>query len=164
MIVIENGSGVVGANSYATTDDLITYAEARNITLPTDTKQLEALLIQAMDYLATKKFKGEQVTELPFPRTGIGCDNAIPKNVIKAQIVLAISAINTPLLADKTPQNSQQVASQQVGSVKVTYHDSKNKQGSDGPVFTQAESLLSDFYDSSKSGLGGVGVAFLTRS
>lgn len=163
MLIIENGTGVTGAESYATALELRGYANKRGKTaiVSLDDTGLEALLVQAMDYITAQSFKGVAVTALPFPRSGIGFDNVIPPKVKQAQMVLAISAHTTPLMGDKTPDNTAQVASKAVGSVSISYHDSKGKTGANKPIFTHADNLLSDFYDNNQSAFG---VAFLQRS
>ena len=50
-LIIEDGSIVSGANSYAAHTDLADYAALRDVALTTDQGEREALLVKAMDAL-----------------------------------------------------------------------------------------------------------------
>lgn len=96
-IIIEDGSIVPGANSYASETELTAYATQRGITL---SGGAEALLIQSMDYAETQSFQGSRVIatqSLQWPRNGVYIDgflvanNEIPAQLKTAQIVTAIA-------------------------------------------------------------------------
>ncbi len=73
-IVVEDGTLVSGANSYISEAELTTYATDRGVTI-SGTNNI--LLIQAMDYLESKNFKGDKYTStqsLVFPRIGLDID------------------------------------------------------------------------------------------
>ena len=53
-LIVEDGTGVTNANSYADLATIRAYAEARQVTLPAD-PNLEAMVFKAMDYLEGKK-------------------------------------------------------------------------------------------------------------
>jgi hypothetical protein len=53
-LIVEDGTGVTGANSYADLATIRAYAEARQVTLPAD-PNLEAMVFKGMDYLEGKK-------------------------------------------------------------------------------------------------------------
>ena len=62
-IVVEDGSGKTDSNSYIDEAGLTTYATDRGITLTAaDDAAKAALLIQAMDYIEQKNFKGLELT------------------------------------------------------------------------------------------------------
>ena len=116
QLVIEDGSVVVGANSFATDAEFKTYANIRNFDVPATQPDREALLVLAMDYLFSKEnsFKGCRVSatqELVYPRSGV-CTNgfniasdAIPSSLKKAQMELAVQANESSLLISGTTQN-----------------------------------------------------------
>ena len=96
-IVIEDGSNVPGANSYATEAQLSAYATARGLSF---TAVASVLLITAMDYLESLDFIGSKanfVQPLQWPRLGVQLDgyliasNVIPKELIEAQIELSLA-------------------------------------------------------------------------
>jgi hypothetical protein len=99
-IIVEDGSVVTGANSYATEAELTAYATARGITL---TIGAELLLIKAMDWIEIQKYKGDQIDceqVLEWPRynviTRIGCNtasDAIPRQ-LKQQLLYVATGID----------------------------------------------------------------------
>lgn len=125
-IVVEDGSIVTGANSYATTAELSAFATARNVTLSGD-YTTEQLLIIAMDYIESLAYKGMKVRSdqpLQWPRVDVIIDGSyfnsddIPNQLKNGlmQTALAIDAGNSP----------QQVAPrktirEKVGELEVQY-------------------------------------------
>lgn len=96
-IVVEDGSIVSGANSYATEAELQAYADARGITVA---GQTDEDLLKAMDYLETQPFIGRKSTQaqpLQWPRTGVIIDgysyeaSNLPAELKEALLVIAIS-------------------------------------------------------------------------
>lgn len=153
-IVVEDGSGVAGANSYVSVADARTYAENRGITLPTDDDELAAMLIQASDYLEAQecRYQGDRTSStqaLAWPRTGVelnGDDfppNAIPKSLIGAQVQLAI-AINAGF--DLQPNISPQdyVTREKVGPIETEYADPVAV--GIMPTFTAVNALLAPLF------------------
>ncbi|MBD2799499.1 DnaT-like ssDNA-binding protein [Xenorhabdus szentirmaii] len=134
-------------NSYASVEDLKQFAVQRGYTLPDDSV-LPSLLFQAMDYLATKRWKGNRTNKnqsLAFPRKGIYVDgelvpdDAIPLPLTHAQCRLAIDSLEH----DLTPTVGGEVLSESVsGAVSVTYAEGTN---SGSPNITWFNSMLRDF-------------------
>ena len=106
-LVIEDGTLVAGANSFATRAEIIAYAAARGVTLA-DEESTDFLAVQAIDYIWSQCLKGELVAEnqtTPFPRTGLVCgdtaedyEHSIPPAVKTAQLQLALDAGNGIIL------------------------------------------------------------------
>ena len=129
QLIIEDGSIVTDANSFATDDELKAYASLEGASVPATQPDREALLILAMKYIAKKEgsFSGcrtNSTQELPFPRYG-SCVNgfsiaytAIHKNVKKAQMELALQAANSELFINSQNQNVQ---SEKLGDLEVSY-------------------------------------------
>jgi hypothetical protein len=106
-LIIEDGSIVDGAQSYAAASDLVTYAGLRDEDLTAVEAEQEALLIKAMDALAGRCWKGERVSDdqdLAWPRYGVYRDNQllpsdeIPRELFYGQMALAMGAIDSDLM------------------------------------------------------------------
>lgn len=123
-----------GVNSYASEEDLASFAELRGIELP---EKLSPLLIKAMDYLEGLDWAGaksEPRQPLAWPRVNVILDghdlpsDEIPRPVITAQCMLAVEAIDGDLLAST---REAAVKTERVeGAVTMTYAVA------DGEVFT----------------------------
>lgn len=123
-IIVENGTAVVGANSYVTAAELTTYATDRGVTISGTN---EILLIEAMDYIESLDFKGDKWTHdqsLIWPRINVLIDgwyqdvDNIPTQLKDAQmeVALAIDAGNGPLV--DLPRNTVR---ERVGEIEVEY-------------------------------------------
>jgi hypothetical protein len=123
-IVIEDGSNVAGANSYATAAQLTAYAAERGVTV---TGVSDVLLIQAMDALEDKNFIGTKANfdqPLQWPRLGVQIDgysiasNVIPDDLISSQIEIAIAIDGgTNPLANQ----SRETLREKIGDIEVEY-------------------------------------------
>lgn len=123
-VIVEDGSLVPNANSYASEANLIAFAAARNITLvgnPT------TLLILAMDYIDILVYKGTKRSRdqtLQWPRFGVYIDGYpidatfMPPMLLNGQMqtALAIDANNSPqqIIDRKTDK-------EKVGDLEVDY-------------------------------------------
>jgi hypothetical protein len=135
QLIIEDGSVVADANSFATDEQFKTYANLRNFDVPATQPDREALLIQAMDYLFSKEslMQGCRVSinqELPYPRSGVCYNNFsvastdIPKALLNAQMELAIQSNESSLLKTGTVQNI--AGFEVVGAYKEDYFSGGN--------------------------------------
>jgi hypothetical protein len=126
-IIVEDGTGVTGANSYVSEATLTTYATARGTTIPTADREM--YLILAMDYLESLQFIGIKKFPTPtqilqWPRYDVVIDtyyvtaNTLPPELIKVQceIALAIYNGNNPL-----QDRPRHVISEKVGTIEVHY-------------------------------------------
>lgn len=105
-LIIEDGSGVTGANSYIDAAGARAYATARGVTLDPSDAVVEAQLINAMDYLEGLNYKGSPVSvtqalEWPRKNTVYAFDpttpfpsNQIPVSLVDAQCQLVIEQAN----------------------------------------------------------------------
>lgn len=104
MLIVEDGTVVTGAQTYASEAYLDAYAAARGYTL---IGTEDVLLIQAMDYLEAQYFIGLKynfLQPLMWPRTNVVIDNwwqpvhTLPQLLLDAQcaIALAIDAGESP--------------------------------------------------------------------
>ncbi|MCW2095329.1 UNVERIFIED_ORG: hypothetical protein M2382_001848 [Enterobacter sp. BIGb0239] len=123
-----------GANSYASEEDLLSFAGLRGIVLP---EKFSPLLIKAMDYLEGLEWVGSKAKPrqpLAWPRLNVVLDghdlppDELPQEVITAQCMLAVEAIDGDLLAST---REAAVKTERVeGAVTMTYAVA------DGEVFT----------------------------
>jgi hypothetical protein len=104
-LVIEDGTGVANATSFATLAEMRAYGLARGVALPTDDAELEVLAVKAVDYIKSRRadFGGNRLTDtqaLPFPRTNqsvndvIVADGEIPQEVIDLQCGIVLELNN----------------------------------------------------------------------
>lgn len=159
-LIIEDGTGVVGANSYIDAATARAYADARGLTLPAADAEVERLLVKAMDFI--ESFRGEfqgiktSVDQaLQWPRRGALLDgypideDAIPTVLASAQAQLAADANLQDLMPIGT---GKEVVMEKVDVVQVQYAETGD--ANPQPIFTKAEALLKPLL---KSGLfGGV--------
>lgn len=147
-IVVEDGSIVAGANSYASVSDLEEYASARGITLGNTSEENEVLLIKAMDWMEAKygqRWQGERVNldqPLAWPRTGVWVDNIhqdidqIPRNLFYGQLAAAVEANSQDLQENRGPA----VKRRKVGELEVEYTNEGKRL--DVSAFSKPEALL----------------------
>ena len=161
QLIIEDGTGVTGANSLATDLELRSYAGLRGVTLPATQPDRERLLVLAMDWLLSQEgsLKGSRTHQgqsLPYPRTDIRIYNqevasdTVPIQSKTAQIEAAIAWITQPLLVNKSIQD-----------VKKTKLDVLEKEFFEGGNWSvvrieSAMTALSPLMISSGFGLGSV--------
>ena len=98
MLIIENGSIVAGADSYATAAELVTYAANYGLTIPGTEAEQEALLRRAYLQMNTLPWKGWAVNRDQtgaWPRYGVLSNgyelpsDAIPRQVKQCQMAMA---------------------------------------------------------------------------
>lgn len=102
MIIVEDGTHVVGANSYVSVEELEQYARLRGIDLPEEDEEKEVLLIRAMDYIESyaTRFQGELHRfdqTLAWPRWN-GTQINPPVTLKKAQMILAVASMKIELM------------------------------------------------------------------
>lgn len=149
-LVIEDGSLVDSANSYATVAQARDYALARGVTLSATDSVVEALLIKAADFLEglEAKFKGSRVDPeqaLAWPRDEVFLFSSdtklpiteIPTLLIKAQCQLAVDAV----AIDLQPSGSgREVIRRKVDVIETEY--AKTGSNTAQPELTKAMSIL----------------------
>lgn len=146
MIIVEDGTIVSGANSYASVDDFKTYADLRGVTYGTDAA-IEILLIKAMDVIESKAdlFKGDKQTSaqaLQWPRYNVYIDGfystGIPKQLIYGQLALAVESA-TQDLQPTIGQGTQKRV--KVDVIEVEYEGARQTS-----IFSKAEAHLTALY------------------
>lgn len=162
-LVIEDGTIVSGANSYATLAELVDFANLRGYTIPSDPADQEVLMTKAMDFLESLRYYGTKVSpstqELAYPRECVYIDgelfpdNDVPKNLVKAQCALAVIANTIELLPNLAAGSKGIILSESVfGAVSRSYAASTSSQRA--PHLPLVNSLLYQICEWMPGGLG----------
>lgn len=150
MIVIEDGSGVVDANSYVTVSEYRGYATSRGVTLPVSDDACEPQLIQAMDYLEIQPWAGYPTypdQALAWPRSGVYiygseiADDAIPGKIKFAQMQLAMQ-VNAGVELMPTVVGGSGIKREKVGPLETEYDTSNVGMM---PYFASVSALLAPY-------------------
>lgn len=159
-LIIEDGTIVENANSFATVAECRAFADARGLELPTADTDVEHLLVKAADFLFSLEgdFQGtrEHVDqELPFPRDNVwlfskDISGTIPKILKQAQCRLAFDASENELL----PTGSgRAVKKEKVGPLETEYQDDMVSNAQ--VQLTAALTILEPLFKSSSNAAGG---------
>jgi len=169
---IEDGTGKSNSNSYVTVAQAREYAQARGVVLPAEEPAVEALLIQAMDYLEAQRsrYQGRKTwpvgtvahpaaQALQWPRTGviIDCDYALPDNVIptelkNAQMQLGMEVFSGLVLMPSS--DGRVVKREKVDVIETEYMTGQDlgAGGSMGPSFPAVDALLEPLFNACGGG------------
>lgn len=155
-LIVEDGSNVPDANSYADITTLRKYADDRGLDLPDDDDELARMCIVAMDYIEALEYrmKGCRTYDdqsLSWPRKGVcvNCkplpDNAIPKNLVAALCQLTVDA--TALGGTLTPTQTEYAIRQEIiGPMSTTYAvNTVNGSGAFVPQYTKFDQFMRPF-------------------
>lgn len=149
-LIVEDGTGVANADSYTSVGTARTYALKRGITLSAVDATLEVYLTKALDYLETlaDRYKGTKVADtnaLQWPRKDVIIDgvnlatNVIPKNLIGAQIMLAV-AVQGGLELLPTVDGTPFIIEDTTGPLTTKYSEKITVSGV--PIVRSADALL----------------------
>ena len=98
-LIVEDGSGVKGADSYISLADFRTFADGANFTAPADDTIAEGWLRRAAFAMGQMQWKGSQVDAdqaLAWPRSGVYVngellsESSIPRGIVYGQAMLAL--------------------------------------------------------------------------
>lgn len=151
-LIVEDGSGVAGANSYVSVADAKVWAGARGLTLPSADADIEKLIVKAMDLVESyrSRFSGSKTDSaqaLQWPRTGASLDGAeldddvIPTELKSAVYQLAFEAQSTDL---QPTGSGQEVLREKVDVIETEY--AKRGSGSVTPQFNKAMAFLEPLF------------------
>jgi hypothetical protein len=134
-LVIEDGSNVDGANSYATRAEIIAYAALRGVTIA-DADASDVFGIKAMDYIESQDFKGtptygvvgvEQFTQFPRDNISIGCvalaSDEIPVAIVQAQCEAATLVSQGIELNVNRSADDQAIKRDKTGPLETEYFE-----------------------------------------
>lgn len=148
-LTIEDGTGVAGADSFASVAEARAFAAARGLTLPADDADVEPLLVKAADFILglENQMRGDRTTStqrLPFPRYDVVLPGGynlnpyeIPAQVKEAQMRLAVDANSNDLNPNGT---GQEVIRKKVGPLETQYAEKGSTTVT--PEFNAAMDLL----------------------
>jgi hypothetical protein len=150
-LIVEDGTGVAGAISYASVEDARAYAAERGLVLPVDDAAVEVLLVRACDYLESleSQYKGVRTTPgtqaLAWPRSLVflfgnatSIDDAlIPTRLRQAQCQAAFDLQTADPQATGT---GREVLSETIGPLSTTY--AKRGTAAVRPVLTKVLDML----------------------
>lgn len=130
-LIVEDGSIVLGANSYVSVAEIRAYCEGRGITLPADEADVETMAILAFDYLESfrSRYQGQPTTvnqRTAWPRTGVVIESySLPSNEIPWQLKQAqCQATGEALETDLMPNAALAVKKEKVDVIEVEYQQS----------------------------------------
>jgi len=160
-IVIEDGTVVYNANSYASVQETVTYAAVHNVSIGSNSDTIIKQLVVAADYIDNKEqaFQGKRVDPaqmLCWPRTGVSLFDedvssiTIPHRVKQAQMELVLAqAQNVTLTPAGTRSNVKR--ERITRDFEIEFFNS-----SDTPKLTTVDRLLRPLYSSRGLGLQAV--------
>lgn len=150
-LIVEDGTGVVDANSYNTLQELRDYATLRGVTLPTDAA-LTAFAVIATDYLESfgDRFVGTLTNvdqALSWPRSNVlksdGSPfptNSIPKALKFAQCQLCVEQNNGIVIMPSVDNTGGFVIREKIDTIETMY--SQKVVPSTQPYLPLVDSLL----------------------
>lgn len=156
-LVIEDGTGVAGANSYITVAEAREFADLRSLFLPVSDADVEALIIKAFDYLEGLDYKGEPASPpqaAEFPRRNLYIqgilfsESSIPFKLKQAQCQLTVEANSTELLPTG---DGREVVKEKVDVIEVEYAEKGISVAR--PTFTAVNNFLKDLIRRGSGGL-----------
>lgn len=161
-LIVEDGSGVAGANSYVTVAEVRAWAGARGLTLPAGDSTVEQLILKAMDLVESfrARFTGSKTDAaqaLQWPRTNASLDGAeLEDDVIPAELKSAVFQLTVEAQStDLQPTGSgQEVLREKIDVIETEY--AKRGSGSVTPQFNKAMAFLEPLFKS-----GGLGIQTL---
>jgi hypothetical protein len=164
-LVIEDGTGKADAQTYVDAAAARAYALARGVVLSATDGDVEAQLVQAADYLESKRAEYQGVKTFPgvqalqFPRTGVVLDcvedvpvDAIPSVLIAAQCQLCIELATG---GDVMPSSDGRVVKRTKVDVIEKEFFSGTENGLSGvpsPTFPKVDALLAPLFNACGSG------------
>lgn len=158
-LIVEDGSIVPGANSYASKEQVDDFLENEGIVPPTNVYYLASKAAYRLDgkysWLGRKVSK---IQPMQWPRTGLGpCNIDIAMNVIPPQLIRAQLYFLADMLSNETEEGvrgDQALRRKKVGNLEIEFFDSKSGvTGSSSDWITDARELVADL----------IGAMFKTR-
>lgn len=150
-LIVENGTGLAGADAYGSLASFETWAEGRNrVTSAFSDEAKEAALREGFQYINTaRRYKGVALTLAQageFPRSGLvdwnGRDvTGVPNRVMWANFELAWSRLSSASDLYQDADRGGRVASESVGSIAVSYF----ADAPSGKTFMAAMKLLDPY-------------------
>lgn len=149
-LIVEDGSGIANANTYADLEFIREYASLRGVELSDDDAVLEPVVFRVMDFIESRDFGGRRVfiDGLSFPRAGLAIDgvdipaDAIPLGLKRAEAQLVIDVSITGVDLMPSANAAPMVKREKVGPLETEYF---GPDGVGGPEIPLASALLAPF-------------------
>jgi hypothetical protein len=153
-LIVEDGSGVAGANSYVSVAEVRAWAGVRGLTLPATDGAVEILVVKAMDFLESfrARFTGSKTDSaqaLQWPRTGATLDGvALDDDVIPAELKSALFqlTVDAQTLELQPTGTGREVLREKVDVLETEY--AERGSGTVQPQFTKALAFLQPLLNS----------------
>lgn len=130
-LIVEDGTGVTGANSYSSVSEIRAYCSGRGIELPEENEAVEIMAVLAFDYIESfrSRYKGRptyQNQRTSWPRSGVVIDcYSLPDTDIPWQLKEAqAQATGEALEVDLMPNSTAAIKKEKVDVLEVEYQDS----------------------------------------
>jgi hypothetical protein len=131
-LIVEDGSIVADAETYASVSDLQAYVAKRGVSVSNKPADQEILLVKSMDFLRGLNYIGDRtnptVQVLDWPRAGAWIENwlirnnEIPRQLIYAQCAIAVEVANgIDVLPTQDVQDPGQIIEEEVGPIRTVY-------------------------------------------
>ena len=151
-LIIEDGTGVANAQAWSDATACITFATTYyGSSLTGSTAEKEATILRTVNYMNSLNWKGTltfgRAQELAWPRTGvtdIGI-NEIPREIIKAQHILARAEHATIGTLAPSGSVAGQVIKEKVDTIEITYAETDGNIENQRTTVTDAMDLLAPF-------------------
>lgn len=157
-LIVEDGSIVPGANSYASKEQIDNFLENEEIVPPTNVYYLASKAAKEMDN--KYPWMGRKVSKtqpMQWPRTGVGlcnseiADDVIPPQLIDAQLYFLANKLTND--TEEGVRSDQALRRKKVGNLEIEFFDSKSGVTDSNDWLTGAKEMLSDL----------IGAMFFTR-
>lgn len=153
-IIVEDGTNVPNANSYATLDEVKAYAEQRGYSLGSDDEKTKARMILAMDYIESfgSKYQGSPTyidQALSWPRYDAGdwLSNGVPPNLLKAQAQLVIEQVINKVVLLPTTAAGAFITKEKIGPIETEYSEAVALSGGgNSPSIPAVDALLGSLF------------------
>ena len=160
-LIIEDGTGVANAQAYSDAADCITFATTYfGSSLTGSTAEKEATILRTVNFMNSLNWIGNptfgRAQELSWPRTGVDDigTGEIPREVIKAQHILARAEHAAIGTLAPSGSASGQVIKEKVDVIEITYAETQGGVESDRVTVTDAMDLLAPFLRGTTPNLG----------
>ena len=149
--IVEDGTGLTDANSYASVQEYRDYAELRNIDVTSELDAtIQGYLVRATDYLElTYEYLGEKLTEtqmLEFPRLIDYEDTELPLRVKNATIEMAFEQANGATIFKNADKNITSIREKvDVIETEKKYNTEMSLYETAGDLFPIADKLVKPY-------------------
>jgi hypothetical protein len=153
-LTVEDGTGVAGADTYASVSYTQAYAAKRGLSLPIGAgadDAIEVLLTKALDYFEANRaslqgYKTAEGQSLQYPRKDVYIDgnlvasNTIPKEVLMVQAQLACDEYATPGVLQPNSDGREIVRERIEGAIETEWAQTGDSNSQ--PQLTKARALI----------------------